>query len=96
MTFEEVRSAWTWRPIPNCPGRFILTGGATKRTPQEIIAADVQVSEFLVTSVRDPVVVALFDDGGLISYRKKDGTYLHTLNTVEGFERKLSQLGIEL
>jgi len=43
---------------------------------------------------RDPVIVAAFEDGGLISYRQADGRFLHTLNTREGFERKLDQLGI--
>jgi hypothetical protein len=44
---------------------------------------------------RDPVVVTSFGDGGLISYRKVNGTFLHTLNTLERFERKLRQLGID-
>ena len=41
---------------------------------------------------RDPVIVTPFEDGGLISYRKPDSLFLHTLNTREGFERKLAQL----
>ena len=28
-------------------------------------------------------------------YRRDDGRYLHTLNTPDGFERKLRQLGIK-
>jgi hypothetical protein len=42
------------------------------------------------------VVVTPLIVGGLISYRRPDGTFLHTLNTAEGFARKLSDLGIEL
>ena len=45
-------------------------------------------------TAKDPVIVTPFEDGGLISYRKADGMFLHTLNTREGFERKLRQLGI--
>ena len=41
------------------------------------------------------VVVLRFADGGLISYRKADGSYIHTLNTRDGLHRKLAQLGIE-
>ena len=41
------------------------------------------------------VVVIRFADGGLISYRKADGSYIHTLNTCDGLHRKLAQLGIE-
>jgi hypothetical protein len=39
-------------------------------------------------------VAALRDGGGLISYARGDGSYLHTLNTPDGFARKLRQLGI--
>ncbi|MDQ3746427.1 MAG: hypothetical protein M3444_18800 [Acidobacteriota bacterium] len=55
-----------------------------------------ELKEFRVEGARDPVVAGRFEGGGLISYRKGGGTYLHTLNTEEGFERKLAQLGIEL
>ncbi len=41
------------------------------------------------------MVVAL-EDGGLISYMRKDGCLVHTVNTSSGFARKLSQLGIVL
>ena len=32
--------------------------------------------------------------GGLISYARSNGTFVHTLNTLQGFERKLGQLGL--
>ena len=54
------------------------------------------MTEHIVVTAEDPVVVAVFEDGGLISYRKPNGTYVHTLNSRDGFERKLQQLGIEL
>ena len=65
-------------------------------TPAEILSPEAQVTEHLVAGARDPVLVAVFADGGLISYRKPDGMYLHTLNSNEGFERKLQQLGIDM
>lgn len=52
--------------------------------------------EYRVADARDAVVVVRFKDGGLISYRKPDGRFLHTLNTEEGFQRKLEQLGIRV
>jgi hypothetical protein len=39
-------------------------------------------------------VVALFEGGGLISYQRPDGTFLHTLNDEGGVRRKLEQLGL--
>ncbi len=34
----------------------------------------------------------MLDDGAILSYRKSDGRYVHTLNTFEGLARKLAQL----
>jgi len=51
---------------------------------------------FLSPKAKDCVLVAPLEDGGLISYRQTDGRLLHTLNTPEGFSRKLHQLGITL
>jgi hypothetical protein len=62
--------------------------------PEGIVPGASGGSEHLCVTARDPVIVAPFEDGGLISYRKADGMFLHTLNTREGFERKLRQLGI--
>ncbi len=92
--FRALKSRWAWRPIPNCPGRFVMSGGATRLTPVEIVGSDTPTTEHHVSTATDPVVVARFADGGLISYKKADGTFVHTLNTIEGFERKLHQFGI--
>jgi hypothetical protein len=96
MDFEELESTWSWMPIRDCPGRFLLREMGVSPSPQELVGSDIELSEFQVESARDTVVVGQFNGGGLISYRKKDGTFLHTLNTVAGFERKLKQLGIKL
>ena len=62
--------------------------------PEDIVPGATGRSEHVCGAAKDPVIVTPFEDGGLISYRKADGTFLHTLNTREGFERKLRQLGI--
>ena len=95
MTFRELFERLAWRPIPNCPGRYVLAAGPVATPPGDIVP-DAAISEHVSIVARDPVIVTAFDDGGLISYRKADGTFLHTLNTGEGFERKLHQLGISL
>ena len=94
MTISELKSRWSWRPIPNCPGRFVWSAGPSRVSPAQIVPPHVQATEHVVAAAKDPVVVASLEDGGLISYRKTDGTYVHTLNSREGFERKLRQLGI--
>ncbi len=87
---------WHWKPIPNCPGRFALAGVRADLPPDELLGATLKSYEFDVKMARDRVVVVPFGRGGLISYKRKDGTYLHTLNDPEGFSRKLEQLGITL
>jgi hypothetical protein len=96
VCFEELKRGGGWVPIRGCPGRFILRGGPVSLRPEELLGPDCEPKEFRVAGALDVIVVAQFVGGGLISYRKADGTYLHTLNTEEGFERKLAQLGISL
>ena len=91
--FNSIYERGSWRPIPNCPGRFVQSTGPSSLTPQSV-APDVAIEEHRVPGARDPVLVARFPDGGLISYSRADGTYVHTLNTREGLQRKLAQLGI--
>jgi hypothetical protein len=96
MTFDEMRTKWELRPIRNCLGRFVIRTSEIDLSAQELLGADAEIQTFQVASARDTVLVARMDEGGLISYQRADGTYLHTLNTADGFERKLRDLGIEL
>ena len=96
MTFDELKSKWSWSPIRDCPGRFVWREDAPPVAPEELVGDEVPLREFCSAKAADTVVVGRFGDGGLISYRKPNGTYRHTLNTVEGFARKLAQLEIEL
>jgi hypothetical protein len=95
MRFEQVFESFVWRPIPRCPGRYVLKGGVSDRAIVDIVGQGALISEHHVSTARDLVVVAGIEDGGLISYRKASGKYLHTLNDPDGFARKLADLGIE-
>jgi hypothetical protein len=95
VTFSALFERWTWRPIPHCPGRYVLAAGPVAIAPEEIVTGG-GASEHVIAATRDPVMVTPFDDGGLISYRKSADLFLHTLNTREGFERKLRQLGLRI
>lgn len=96
ITFKELVNRWELRPIQNCPGRFIIHSASAELTPGELLGCEAAVQTFNESSARDTVLVARLEGGGLISYRGADGKYLHTLNTNEGFERKLLDLGIEI
>jgi hypothetical protein len=95
-TFETLKANWDWKPIRNCPGRYILYGAPASVSPQDLLGSEVMLNEYHVSGAKDIVVVADLGDGGLISYQRADGTYLHTLNTMAGFEMKLRSLGIDL
>lgn len=96
MKFDDLMSRWNWKPIRNCPGRFLLDDATHGLSPIELLGENIELSEFTVDRAKDIVLVARIDQGGIISYKKRDGTFIHTLNTTEGFERKLRQLGIKL
>lgn len=96
MRFDDLKCRWIWKQIHACPGRYILFDVDKTLSPEDLLGREAEISEFHVKQARDIVVVAKLQDGGLISYKNKDGTYLHTLNTSEGFKRKLLQLEISL
>ncbi len=96
ITFDELVEKWQMMPIRNCAGRFVIRTSAADFSPQELLGPGIKIYTFNVAAARDTILVAPLDKGGLISYRRVDGTHLHTLNTAEGFERKLLALGIEL
>jgi len=93
--FETLLAAGPWREIPRCPGRRVWPGPSAA-TPADLVGAGTPVKVFEVAGAPDPVHVVALVDGGLISYRKKDGRFIHTLNTPEGFARKLEELGVRL
>jgi hypothetical protein len=95
MTFAELMQSRSWLPLRNCPGRYVLRGGGDV-TIAELVGADLAEQRFRVPAARDEVIVAALEDGGVISYRHADGSHTHTLNTPDGFVRKLDQLGIVL
>jgi hypothetical protein len=93
MTFAELITVRPWKAIRDCPGRYVLP--PTAEAPASLAGIDSPPREFRLATARDPIVVVTFaDGGGLISYRRADSSYIHTLNTAEGFARKLEQLGI--
>jgi hypothetical protein len=91
--FEELLRLRVWTPIRNCPGRYGLAQGPTTDTPEALTGRCGE--EFRCAAARDVVVVVSFPTGGgLISYKRADGSYLHTLNTADGLDRKLRELKI--
>ena len=94
MTFDTVRSLGNWVPIRDCPGRFVLRDIPPTTSIAELLGPETKAQSSQSPKARDLVWVASFDDGGVISYQRSDQTWIHTLCTLEGFKRKLTQLKI--
>jgi putative acetyltransferase len=100
-SYDRLRAALAWRPIPGCPGRLVLRPAGSRARDQDaaiwaLLGPQVAVRVFRSRAAADPVVVARLEGGALLSYRKPDGSHVHTLNTPAGLARKLAQLGIDL
>jgi hypothetical protein len=63
---------------------------------EELAQVNRAPSRFHVSAARDEVLVLALEGGGLITYQRRDGSRVHTLNDEGGFQRKLAQLGIKL
>lgn len=96
MTFCTVSKLGKWTPIRNCPGRFVLRGVSPAFSLVDLLGDIAGIELFQSPRAKDAVCVVRLEDGGMISYRRLAGTWIHTLNTEEGFRRKLEQLEINL
>ena len=96
LTLDDLLERFDGQPIRNCPGRWVLRGVDATQGPSVALGSSGEVTQHLVPTARDRVVVTKIADWGLISYARADGTWLHTANTPEGFQRKLADLGIVL
>lgn len=96
MTFETLWKRGVWVPIRDCPGRFVLQGRLPSLNLAELIGFEAEILRFPTSAARDCALVVRLEDGGVISYHRADGSFLHTLATAEGLGRKLTQLGIHL
>jgi len=96
MKFDDVLEMGHWVPIRDCPGRYTLPGAAPTLSIAGLLGADASIRRAQSPKARDSVWIAGLEDGGVISYARPDGSWLHTLNTAAGFERKLRQLEIDL
>ena len=56
VTFEELKTKWTWKSIHNCPGRFILVQEDCVLSPEEMIGSTIELGEFRVEGAKDPVM----------------------------------------
>jgi hypothetical protein len=92
LTLDELKRRWSLRQIRNCPGRYIVADCPPDMSPEQLLEGKVPVVPHPIPGARDLVLIAVFEGGGLISYKRPDGSFLHTLNDEAGLRRKLEQL----
>ena len=93
ISFSFLHKAFPWRPIPGCPGRYVLPGRCNPAFETDYFEESM-CSEYHPEAAQDPVFVRRIKGGGVISYRKNDGRFVHTLNNTAGMERKLKKLNL--
>ena len=102
---RELQRIWSqlpWRPIGGCDGRFTCRDRSlTKLSLRQLcdmyniaIACPVVACRPAADGVDAADAVRLRGGGGLISFNKMDGAWVHTLNTESGLVRKLLALNV--
>jgi hypothetical protein len=75
----------------------VLGRESASLAPEALVPTAPPAQRFKVATAPDEVhVVPLPTGEGLISYAKTDGAFVHTVNTAEGFARKIAALGVKL
>ena len=55
---------------------------------------DIKIKFFENKNYRDKIGVVTFQGGAILTYFKNNDQFVHTLNNISGFKRKLNMLGI--
>lgn len=99
--------ALSWKPIPRCTGRYTSRNHDTvaSLSPLQLLqfvgipTEGLARYDITLPGRPDPIVIVAMDTlntSGIIAYQKGDGTFVHTLNAVSGFRRKLNAIGIHV
>ena len=95
VTAQDLMARYRWEQMTNDRGRFILAPGQDPVTTDELVGTDADVRRLASVAGKDVIVLARFEEGGLISYERPDGSVLHTLNTERAFKLKVWEMGFD-
>lgn len=95
MKIEDLLKRFQWEQIPNSTGRFTLSPSEGSLSVETLIDSDeLEIKQFPSVNPEELIHVVELEDGGLISYERKNSTYIHTLNSQNMFKKKQWELGI--
>jgi len=95
MKVDELLKRFKWEQIPGTNGRFTLCQTDMQVTVESLLdSTEVEIKQYPSANPQELIHIAELEDGGLISYERKDATYIHTLNSLNMYKKKLWELGI--
>ncbi|WP_417384726.1 hypothetical protein [Gimesia sp.] len=95
MKIEDLLKRFQWEQIPDTNGRFTLNKSEPSRSVQELVnSEEIEIKQYPSAHQQEQIFVVELEDGGLVSYQRKDGSLIHTLNSLNMFKRKQWELGI--
>ncbi len=95
MTAQDLMTRYRWEQMSNDRGRFVLAAGQGSIATDELLGPDADVRRLASVAGKDVIVLARFEEGGLISYERPDGSVVHTLNTERAFKLKVWEMGFD-
>ncbi|QDT29605.1 hypothetical protein [Gimesia panareensis] len=95
MKVADLLERFQWKKIPDTQGRFTLPQSQAQLSVEDLIGTDeVEIKQHPSAHPEEVIHIVELEDGGLISYQRQNGTFLHTLNSENMFKRKQWELGI--
>lgn len=105
MLLQKLWDSGRWRQLKNCPGRYVSRDkGNASLQPLELLRRSIgaRVERWIAVCAniekegKDRITVVRFvDGGGLLTYNKGEGVFVHTLNTESGLCRKLIAMQVD-
>jgi hypothetical protein len=94
MNSKQLMGKYRWVQFTRETNRWHLEQKWSALTVEELFGEDVSVIRHHSAGASMVLFIVRLEDGGVISYQSENGQYLHTLNTLTTFKRKIWDLGL--
>ncbi|WP_013627194.1 hypothetical protein [Rubinisphaera brasiliensis] len=89
----EVLAKGTWERMDGDQVRWVWKGDRNV-SPRDLLGEQADLQLFPSVSGSGSIAICVLDDGGLVSYEREAGQWLHTLNGVSAFRYKVYELNV--